>query len=50
MFERLIKPLSDEALRVKIIAKGARIRVDIQEAKKGEMLLSSAAFLLNKPI
>ena len=46
----LIKPLSDEALLVKIYEKGAKIIVESHVAIKGEMLLSSAAFLLNKPM
>ena len=45
-----MNPLSAEALRVRIIANGARIKVDNHVAKKGEMLLSSAAFFPNKPM
>jgi hypothetical protein len=42
--------LSDEALFVRIIAKGVRISVESHEAKNGEILLSSAAFVLNNPM
>ena len=46
----LIKPLSEEALLVKIDEKGAKINVESQVAISGEILLSSAAFLLNRPM
>jgi hypothetical protein len=35
---------------VNIIANGVKIIVESQEAINGEILLSSAAFVLNKPI
>ena len=47
---KLINPLSEDALRVNEIAKGVNNIVESHEAIKGEMLLSSAAFVLNKPM
>jgi hypothetical protein len=48
--DKLTNPLSEDALCVKMIANGVKIRVESQEAKKGDMLLSSAAFVLNNPM
>jgi hypothetical protein len=48
--EILTNPLSEEALRVKIMANGVKINVESQLAKKGDMLLSSAALVLNNPM
>jgi|OM-RGC.v1.037962487 hypothetical protein len=47
---KLINPLSEDALLVRIIEIGAIINVDIQDPMKGLIELSSAAFFENKPI
>ena len=50
MKSKLINPLSEDALLVKIIEIGAIINVDIQDPMKGLIELSSSAFFDNKPI
>ena len=45
-----MNPLSEEARFDKKYANGAKTIVDTHEANNGEILLSSAAFLLKSPI
>ena len=50
MLDKFKRPLSEDALIVKEIAKGVNIIVESHVAIIGEMVLSSAAFVLNNPM